>query len=468
MLVLAVGLLFTGCSSQSSSRDDGGRSASKDVGAEKSQTSDIPEMNKDNYDWKKFSGQTINVMFNQHPYQEAIVKKLKDFEDKTGIKVKYSVTSEENYFDKLTTALHAKNGNPDVFMTGSYQIWEYAPSGYMQNLDPFFEKAVAPDYNKDDFYEGVINADKWDLKTGDKVGTGHLWALPIAFETYTLTYNKRAFKKAGINAPPKTFDELIADSQKLKGWNGKGSFGTAVRGTRSWATIHPGYMTSFTNEGGKDFVKKDGKLVSDVGSPQSIKFTKKFAELVNKGGPKDWTNYTWYDASSAVGAGKAAIAYDADTFAFFNNETSKEAGNLATAPPPTDNDSIESNMWVWSLAMNSSSKHKGAAWLFMQYFTGKEFQLWGATKQQVVDPPRKSIWENEEFLNRMKKYEGYEKTFKQLIDHSSIKFTPQPNFFEVTTKWAETLQEIVQGSDPKDSMKQLQDYMTGAIQDQRR
>lgn len=470
ILVIAISMVVAGCSSGSSSRGNGGDNSSKeDVGEQENQTSGIPEMSQDDYDWKKFSGETINVMLNQHQYQEAMVKKIEDFENKTGIKVKYSVTSEDNYFDKLTTALNAKNGNPDVFMTGSYQIWEYAPSGYMQNLDKFFDKAVAPDYNKEDFFEGVINADKWDLKTGSKVGTGHLWALPIAFEMYTLTYNKRAFEKVGLDSPPKTFDELIDYGEKLNGWNGENSFGIGVRGTRSWATIHPGYMTSYTNAGAKDFVKKDGDLAAGVGSSESVEFTKKFAKMVNKAGPPDWSNYTWYNVASAIGSGKAAITYDADWHAFANlDDSKKESGNLAVAPPPTTKDSKESNMWVWSLAMNSSSKHKGASWLFMQYFTGKEFQSWGAKTQQVIDPPRKSIWEDEEFLERVNKIDGYKETFDQLIENSSIKFTPQPNFFEVTTNWAAALQEIVQGADPKDRMSQLQDTMTKAMNEQRR
>ena len=40
------------------------------------------------------------------------------FKELTGIDVKYELTPEENYFDKVTTQLSAGTGVPDVFMTG--------------------------------------------------------------------------------------------------------------------------------------------------------------------------------------------------------------------------------------------------------------------------------------------------------------------------------------------------------------
>lgn len=412
------------------------------------------------FSWDKHSGKKITVMLNQHPYAEAIIEKLPEFEEKTGIEVEYSVTPEENYFDKLTTSLSAKNGNPDVFMTGSYQIWEYASAGDVQELDSFLEDSgkTSPDYDVDDFFEGIINADRWDLKPGHEVGTGNLWAVPLGFEVYALSYNKKAFEKAGLE-PPKTFDELMEIAPKLNGWNGKGSYGIAVRGTRSWATIHPGYMTGYYLSGAKDFEIKDGKLVSAVDSPEAIEFTKKWVEMIKSAGPEDWSNYTWYQASSDLGAGKAAMMFDGDNTAFFQNieGASKEAGNIAWAPAPKVNDEVPlgTNVWVWSIAMNASSQNKDAAWLFMQYFTSKEHQLWAATEGGGVDPARKSVWEAPEFIERMSEHEGYEEQFKAVIENSSIKFTPQPEFFNTTTEWAAALQDIVGGADVEKRMKQL-------------
>lgn len=455
--------VVTGCAGNRSGSSDQNESANNQTQTtSQTQTNNSQSpSNTQGFDWKMASGAEINVMLNQHPYAEAIIERLPVFQDLTGIKVNYSVTPEESYFDKLTTALNSRNGNPDVFMTGSYQIWEYASAGYMQELDEFIHdpSKTSPDYDIGDFYEGILGGDRWDLKPGHAVGTGTQWGIPLGFESNVLVYNKRAFEQLNLKVP-ETFDELIETAEKLNGWNGPGSYGIAVRGTRSWATIHPGYMTAFSNHGAKDFEIQDGRLVSRLDSPEAVEITQKFAELVRRAGPPDWANYTWYQVGTDLGAGKAAMIFDADIIGFFQNQpgASAEAGNLAWAPPPRTREGapLGANEWIWSVAMNKSSKNKDAAWLFIQYFTGKEHTLWGATEANVVDPVRKSVWQDAKFLERMGQQEGYVETFNAVIDNTSIKFTPQPEFFNTTTEWAAALQDIVLGRAQAEArMKQL-------------
>jgi multiple sugar transport system substrate-binding protein len=413
------------------------------------------------FNWKQASGAKITVAFDQHPYADAIIQRLPQFKALTGIDIQYEITPEENYFDKVTTTLSSGSGSPDVFMTGIYQLWDYASSNRMEPLDTYINDPVLTEdhYDSKDFFEGVYNGGKWDLKPGSPSGTGKLWALPLGFEMYTLAYNKKYFDEKGLT-PPQTLDELIELSKKLKGWNGTGSYGVAVRGTRNWATIHPGYMSTFSNAGAKDFQIKDHKLISAVDSPESVRMTEKFAELIKDGGPPGWSNYTWYQCGADLGAGKAAMLYDADINAYFQNVpgSTSQSGNIAFFPGPVIKvgDNPGSNEWVWQLAMNSASKNKKAAWLFIQYFTSSEFELWAALNAKTVDPARQSIWENPQFKEKISKVPGYEDTFKKQIPYTSIKFTPQPYFIESTTEWAATLQKIVlSGANPNSAMKQL-------------
>jgi multiple sugar transport system substrate-binding protein len=286
-----------------------------------------------------------------------------------------------------------------------------------------------------------------------------LWGLPLGFELYCLAYNKKYFEEKGLKIP-KTLEELTELAAKLKDWNGPGSYGVAVRGTRNWATIHPGYMSSFRSAGAKDFAIEGGKLVSALGSPEAVAVTKKFADMIRKGGPPGWSNYTWYQCGADLGAGKAAILYDADIIGYFQNVpgSTSQSGNIGFAPPPVSKTGEQplSNLWVWQLAMNSASRNKKAAWLFMQYFTGPEFTLWAALNAKTVDPARQSVWANQEFKDKIAKVPGYQDTFSKTIPNTSIQFTPQPYFIQSTTEWAATLQKIVlSGTDPKQAMESL-------------
>lgn len=424
------------------------------------------------FNWKQQSGKSINVLLNQHPYAEGIIQKLPEFEAATGIKVNYSIIPEENYFDKLTTSLSSRSGDPDVFMTGAYQVWEYAPPGYMVDLAPFISdpSKTHSDYDFADFYDGIVGALRWDLVPGHKVGVGPQWALPLGFETNCLSYNKEIFDKHGLKAPG-TMKELLDAATKLNKFEGEGTYGIALRGTRNWATIHPGYMTTYTNYGAVDLAIENGRLVSKVNSPEAVAMTEAWVELIKAGGSPTWASYTWYQAGADLGARKAAILFDADIQGHFQNvpDASSQSGKLASAPPPLPDgkSKINANLWVWSVAMNNDSKAKDAAWLFIQYFTSRPYQLWSVTDWKAVDPPRKSVFDDPKFKKVIGQFHGFLDMFAKTVPGTTICFTPNPYFFELTTEWAATLQDIVAGEYPtvQAAMDDLKRKMDAALED---
>src|SRR5918997_6548779 len=91
------------------------------------------------------------------------------------------------------------------------------------------------------------------------------------------------------------------------------------RASRQWATIHPGFMTQYSREGGKDFELQGDALVPVMNSDVAVAFTDKWAAMIRDAGPPNWTNYYWYDVGTDLGAGKAAMIYDADILGYFNN-----------------------------------------------------------------------------------------------------------------------------------------------------
>ncbi len=470
-LLLATTLLasaFVGCSGGSSTpAANTGNTTSVDVGAVQSQAKTSGEFN-----WKKYSGTTLKVSLNQNCAGEAIIAKIPDFEQKTGIKVEHSITPEANYFDKVSTSLSSRSGDPDLFMSGPYQLWDYSSAGYVEDLTKYLNdpNMMTSDYDFNDLIPSTVNALKWDGVAGHKVGTGAQLALPLNFEIYSLAYNTEAFKKLNLQVP-KTLDELADVSAKLKDWNGPGSYGLAIRGARDWGTIHPGYMSTYTNFGAKDFTIENDKLVSQVNSPEAVKMTQYWVDLIKKGCATSWSKYTWYEAGADLGAGKAAMLFDADNNGVQQNwdGASQEAGKIAWTTMPTvkEGDTAKSNTWIWSMAMNSASKNKEAAWYFLMYFTSKDFFHYASVDDKNVDPCRTSTWESPDFIAKMAKQTGYIDTYKKTIDNATILFTPQPSFFETTTDWAATLQDIVAGkyTTVQAGMDDLKKKMDKAVED---
>ena len=409
------------------------------------------------FDWKKASGQSIKVLQTPHPYQQSFQPLLKDFTELTGIQVQADLVAEGDYFTKLNTELASKAGNYDAFMTGAYFIWTYGPPGWMEDLQPWLDNdsATSGDYDFEDVYEGLRTSTRWDFKSGTALGSGGQWAIPWGFETNVICYNKKIIDGKGIKLP-ETFDDLIQVATDLTN-RGKNQYGIAFRGSRSWATIHPGFMTQYSREGAKDYTVADGKLVPAMNSPEAVEFTKKWAALAKSAGPASWTTYEYPDCTRDLGNGNAIMVYDADSATYPKQQPngSKEAGNLAWYPGPAGKDgSYATNLWTWSLAMNSASKKKLAAWLFIQWATSKEAMSKATKTGSFADPTRKSVFDGA-FKQTLGGFPGYLETFEKVIPDTKIQFTPQKAFFETTEDWAVALQNIYNGQDPQSTLDSL-------------
>jgi len=424
----------------------------------------------DEFDWRAFEGTSLKLLLNQHPYQQALVGELAEFEELTGITVTYDVFPEQNYFDKVTIDLSAGDASTyDVFMTGAYMIWQYAPAGWMEPLEPYINDPTKtnPDYDFEDILPDLRNSERWNLEPGRaNLGQGSQWALPWGFEANALMYRQDLFEANNI-AVPTTLDELVDAAIALNDAE-PGMAGIVVRGSLNWATIHPGFMTMYASYGCQDY---DENMIPQMNSPCAVEVTDKWAEMVRSAGPDAWTTYTWYQAGSDFGAGKAAMLFDADILGYFQNQEGTAAegvlGNIAWAPGPLGPDGdLRTNIWIWSLAMNAGSRNKDASWLFMQWATGKEFLTTAAVDYTMVDPVRASIWENPDFQDKLAEQTGYLETFNTIIaNDAQIQFTPQPLFFETTTEWAQALQDIYAGADTQERLDELVARLTLELQD---
>ena len=141
--------------------------------------------------------------------QEAFLAMVKPFEDQTGVKVQYEGTRDLNAV--LTTRVEGGNP-PDVAgLPGPGQMAEFARAGKLLDLGPFLEEATL----KQQYSEEWLKLAQVD---GKQVGIfikaalkGPIW------------YNPKEFQKVSGGATPKTFDELMALSERI-----------AATGTTPW------------------------------------------------------------------------------------------------------------------------------------------------------------------------------------------------------------------------------------------
>jgi multiple sugar transport system substrate-binding protein len=422
------------------------------------------------FDWKAHSGKGLKLLLNKHPYTDAMIANLDNFKELSGMDVQYDIFPEDVYFDKVTAALSSGSSEYDAFMTGAYMTWTYGPAGWVEDLNEWIQDPAKtnPNYNWDDMLEGVRASCAWSGKPGEEVGTGDAkqWCIPWGYEQNNLAYNAGMLEAAGI-AVPTNIDELVAAAAAL---TSDDAYGIGVRGSRSWATIHPGFLSAYANFGEKDLSLEDGKLSAAMNTDVSKAFHAKWVKMIQESGAKDWATHTWYQVGTDLGAGKSAMIYDADILGYFmNGGDNKMAGKLAYAPFAANPDASAPtpNIWIWSLAMSKFSKDKDATWNFLQWASGPEHGLFGATQMDFVNPVRKSVWADEMFRERLNtSYPGYVEMHDVSAPGAKIHFTPQPLFFDLTTEWAASLQKMVAGELPVDEgLDQLADSVNGQLKE---
>ena len=409
------------------------------------------------FDWQKHAGTTVKLLLNQHPYADAMIANIDNFKQLTGMDVQYDIFPEDVYFDKVTAALSSGSSEYDAFMTGAYMTWTYGPAGWIDDLNEYIgdSSKTNPDYNWEDMLEGVRDSCAWNGQPGGALGSDDAkqWCIPWGYEQNNLTYNSRMFNEAGLTVPT-NLDELLGTASEAKS-KLDGVYGIGVRGSRSWATIHPGFLSAYANFGQKDLnVGADGKLSAAMNTDVSRMMHEKWVKMIQESGAPDWSTHTWYQAGTDLGAGKSAMIFDADILGYFmNGGDNAEAGNLSFAPfaANPDANAPTPNIWIWSLAMANASKKKDAAWYFMQWASGPEHGLFGATEMDFVNPVRKSVWADAGFRARLdKSYSGYVDMHDLSAPGAKIHFTAQPLFFDLTTEWAATLQKMVANEVPVD------------------
>ena len=275
------------------------------------------------FDWQAHKGESIKLLLVKHPFADTMIARLDEFAKLTGIKVTYDTIPEEQFFDKLTTLFAGRSSEYDAYMVGSYMIWQYAPAGYMEPLDKFLDSKAqtAPDYDKADILPFLMKDLRWDLVDGHPTGTGSLYALPWGFHTSNIIYRKSVFSECGIDLPENLVD-LYDAGLKIKKCK-PDMIPLVVRGTRSWATIHPVIMSWYSSYGGKDFKIEDGKLVCALAdNDEAVEAHELWGKIIREVAQPNYADYTWYDVANAFTQGKAAMFYDADIIGYFFREQS--------------------------------------------------------------------------------------------------------------------------------------------------
>lgn len=322
------------------------------------------------------TGKTIRVVAANHDYGEVIKSIINEFEEKTGIKVKYEGYADDPLTQKLTVELTSGNSSIDVFMTRPLQDGLlFNKNGWYTKLDDYINNAdkTSSEWDYSDFV--TLDWSKGSIKD--------INFIPVTNEFEILYYNKKLLADAGVQ-PPKTFEELEKAAAKLTDKT-KGIYGIVSRGNMGAATSpFSGYLFGF----GGDYLS-DGRCSLDTEG--SVKAFEYYGKLLANYGPPGAINMAWPQCVPIFLDGKAAMFTDA---AGLLPQMTKMGENLGLAIMPGG------KPWIaptWGLSIAGSSSKKDEAWQFIQWATSKEIMKKCALKS--VTQTRKSVMNDPEVIS---------------------------------------------------------------------
>jgi sorbitol/mannitol transport system substrate-binding protein len=152
--------------------------------------------------------------------------------------------------------------------------------------------------------------------------------------------------------------------------------------------------------------------------------------LVKKDGEPGAGNDSFNQCLNIMQQSKAAMWYDATVAAStIDAAPSPIAGKLGFAPAPVDKTAASGWLWSWALAEESASKHKSAAWQFMDWATSKTYIGYDASKNGWASVPpgtRTSTYQNPSYQAAAKDFAAL--TLKQIDAVNVIQpgVAPQP------------------------------------------
>ena len=398
-------------------------------------------------DWRQAEGKSIGIAMDKHPFSASLLPLLPEFKRLTGISVNYLILPEDQYNTRLPADLSSGQGQFSVFMTGPMRNWGYVSGDWILPLDGFLANPKLTDpswYKLEDFYPGLIAANRWNGKIGSGVGKGPLYSIPVMEESYIIAYRKDIFDRYHIEVPT-TYEGMAEAARQVK--KHAGISGIVARGTAALPTLGTGYMSglkSYTNDQWKEL---NSKLQADLDDPRVEKYTEMWVDMIRESGPPNWSAMQWYDAMDSFAAGQAGMIADCDFFAALYEDPKKSqvAGKVGYAMlPPGSDGKTYSGLWTWALGINKAAKSKEAAWLFVLWATSRRTLLKATVSYRNYNPTRRSIRMDPTVQKTIGPWGdgSYVKTVEKNLETARVAWVPEPLLPRVGDIWARTLQDI--------------------------
>lgn len=308
-----------------------------------------------------FAETTLNALFMaQAAYSEDNVRAMTDAFTKANpdIKVNIEFVPYEGLHDKTVLAQGSGSGYDVVLFD---VIWpaEYAANKVLVDVT---------DRVTDDMKKGVLPG-AWTTVEFE----GKRFGMPWILDTKYLFYNKEILEKAGIKAPPKTWDEVTEQAKIIKE---KGLLDSPIAWSWSQAEAAICDYTTLVSAYGGDFLKDGKPAFTTGGGLDALNYmVSSYKSGLTNANSKEFLEE---DVRRVFQNGEAAFALNWTYMYNMANDPkeSKVAGKVGVVPAPgvTGKSEVSAVNGSMGLGITSTSKHVDEAWKYIVHMTSQPTQ----------------------------------------------------------------------------------------------
>jgi ABC-type glycerol-3-phosphate transport system substrate-binding protein len=278
--------------------------------------------------------------------------------------------------DGLAIQAAAAGGGPDVLNVYSVQLTKHVNAKTVAPLNVYSEKWYAQNKNdylippKETTYDGKVYALLWETRV------------------WVLWYRQDLLEKAGVKMP-QTLDELAKAAQKI-GSDRLQGFVVGLSDTQLGAAFVETFEPLLWGAGGSLL---DAKGKAAFNGPAGERVMQWIADLARTGGMgKAAAGMNADDILSGVKAGTIGMTFQGSMRVSAARESKDFGSTIRTASVPgfqagKPTPGLAAGQ---TLTIGANSKHKDAAWRFIEYFLSPKVQL-PFSKAGIV-PVRKSVY----------------------------------------------------------------------------
>lgn len=299
-----------------------------------------------------------------------------------------------------------------------------------------------------------------------------LYSMPFNTSTPILYYNKTMFKEAGLDPenPPKTFEEVAADAQKL---TEKDASGKVTRPGMAFA-IYGWFFEQFLAEQNSLYADngngRDAMATSAAfNSPEGKRVLDWWSGMVKDGSAVNMGRKT-ADTMKAFVSGQTAMTIDStgvlgDIMDGVNGKFEVGTGFMPHPAGANNGGVIIGGASLWMMAGHSDAEEK-ATWEFIKYMTAAKQQAFWHIKTGYF-PVTTAAYDDED----LKKYEAQYPQFKIAIDqlhNTPVNRSTQGGLLGVFTQARQEIESAIEHvldgqASSEDALQKASDTVNEAI-----